>query len=85
LLSLLFGAFFSPITSAPHPTKWKEVSTLEALRLLFVILILLERTQPSLAHYQSVANAAALKQLGTKRLSPKHKDVEEGTVHSFPN
>jgi len=85
LLSLLFGAFFSPITSAPHPTKWKEVSTLEALRLLFVDLDIAGVDPNILAHYQSVANAAALKQLGTKRLSPKHKDVEEGTVHSFPN
>uniref|UniRef100_A0A7S3JV36 tRNA-uridine aminocarboxypropyltransferase n=1 Tax=Aureoumbra lagunensis TaxID=44058 RepID=A0A7S3JV36_9STRA len=69
----------------PHPTKWKEVSTLEALRLLFVDLDIAGVDPNILAHYQSVANAAALKQLGTKRLSPKHKDVEEGTVHSFPN
>ena len=51
-----------------HPTKWREVSTLSAVRHLLGALGV--ETVASLRDYQAVADAAARRQLGPPRLRP---------------
>ena len=51
-----------------HPTKWREVSTLSAVRHLLGALGV--ETAASLRDYQAVADAAARRQLGPPRLRP---------------
>ncbi|KAJ1446746.1 DTW domain-containing protein [Pelagophyceae sp. CCMP2097] len=60
-----------------HPTSWREISTLEALRLLLQELKVLPGLYEPLAFYQSHLHVKALKQLGPKRLSPKYVDARE--------
>mmetsp|Transcript_11576 Transcript_11576/g.34467 ORF Transcript_11576/g.34467 Transcript_11576/m.34467 type:complete len:281 (+) Transcript_11576:157-999(+) len=50
----------------PHPEKWREVSTLSALRHALASLGVPEAA--ALADYQAVADAAARRQLGPRRL-----------------
>jgi hypothetical protein len=52
-----------------HPTAWREVGTLAATRHFLGALGI--ASAPRLAHYQAVADAAARRQLGPPRLSPK--------------
>ena len=49
-----------------HPTAWREVSTLSAVRRLLTALG--SRTADALSGYQDVADAAARRQLGPPRL-----------------
>ena len=52
-----------------HPTAWREVGTLAATRHFLGALGV--SSAPVLADYQAVADAAARRQLGPPRLSPK--------------
>ena len=52
-----------------HPTAWREVGTLAATRHFLGALGV--ASAPRLADYQAVADAAARRQLGPPRLSPK--------------
>jgi DTW domain-containing protein YfiP len=56
-----------------HPIKWKEVSTLEATRLFLGDMMTSSKERPwdKLALYQQKGDAAAIKQLGPHRMSPK--------------
>jgi hypothetical protein len=64
-----------------HPIKWKEVSTLEATRLLLRDMLAItgeilsdkdgKQCHEILAEYQVLSDAAAVKQLGPPRLKPK--------------
>lgn len=54
-----------------HPVGWKEISTLEALRLLLRDMHVDEAFWAPLSEYQSIADAAARKQLGPIRLRGK--------------
>jgi hypothetical protein len=56
-----------------HPIKWKEVSTLEATRLFLGDMMTSSKERPwdMLALYQQKGDAAAIKQLGPHRMSPK--------------
>ena len=52
-----------------HPTAWREVGTLAATRHFLGAIGV--SSAPVLADYQAVADAAARRQLGPPRLSPK--------------
>lgn len=54
-----------------HPTAWREVGTLAATQ--FFLGALDVASAARLANYQAVADAAARKQLGPPRLSPKRR------------
>jgi len=54
-----------------HPTAWREVGTLAATRHFLGALGV--SSAPVLADYQAVADAAARRQLGPPRLSPKRR------------
>ena len=54
-----------------HPTAWREVGTLAATRHFLGALGV--SSAPCLADYQAVADAAARRQLGPPRLSPKRR------------
>ena len=62
-----------------HPTKWREIATCEATRLLLRDMMAGDFTSSdenvvtpwgALAKYQNVANAAALRQIGPPRVAP---------------
>lgn len=62
-----------------HPTKWREIATCEATRLLLRDMMADDFTSSdenvvtpwgALAKYQNVANAAALRQIGPPRVAP---------------
>ena len=54
-----------------HPTAWREVGTLAATRHFLGAVGV--ASAPRLAKYQALADAAARKQLGPPRLSPKRR------------
>lgn len=53
-----------------HPTKWREISTHEATRLLFKDMHIggqFEEQSKAMSHYQEILNSAARRQLGPPR------------------
>jgi DTW domain-containing protein YfiP len=60
-----------------HPTKWREISTHEATRLLLEDMHTggqFEERSKAMSHYQEILNAAARRQLGP----PREKEVSKG-------
>lgn len=56
----------------PHTAAHREISTLEATRLLLMDMGVDLSVTESLREYQVMGNVAAKLQLGPRRVSPKH-------------